>query len=146
MYALFYDPFRELRRFHGHRSRGFRGLRRWAEPSETGGWPLPLDVAEREDGVVVTASVPGFKPEDIDVTIEDNVLTINAKTESDEETTDERFIVRERRSGAFHRSIRLPESVNADEAATTYEHGVLTVSLPKAEEKKARRLAINTGS
>lgn len=146
MYTLFYDPFRELRRFHDHRARGFRGLRHRAEPSETGGWALPLDVAEREDGVVVTASVPGFKPEDIDVTIEDNVLTINAKTESDEETAEERFIVRERRSGAFHRSIRLPESVNADEAATTYEHGVLTVSLPKAEEKKARRLTINAGS
>ena len=93
---------------------------------------------------MVTASVPGIKPEDLEVTLEDNVLTINGKTEFAEDTKDERFIIRERRSGAFQRSIRLPESVNADEAVTHYEHGVLSVTLPKAEEKKARRLEVGT--
>ena len=66
------------------------------------------------------------------------------KTEFAEDTKDERFIIRERRAGAFQRSIRLPESVNADAAITNYEHGVLSVTLPKAEEKKARRLEIGT--
>ena len=140
MYMLHYDPFRELRRFHGHRNRGPRGFRPLAEADR---WTLPLDVVEREDGVTVTASVPGIKPEDLEVTIEDNVLTIDGKTESTEETTDERFVIRERRSGAFRRSIRLPEFVNADEAATHYEHGVLTVTLPKAEERKARKLTVS---
>ena len=140
MYMLHYDPFRELRRFHGLRNRGLRGFRPLAGADR---WTLPLDVVEREDGVTVTASVPGIKPEDLDVTIEDNVLTIDGKTESTEETTDERFVIRERRAGAFRRSIRLPEFVNADEAATHYEHGVLTVTLPKAEERKARKLTIS---
>ena len=140
MYMLHYDPFRELRRFHGHRNRGPRGFRSLAEADR---WTLPLDVVEHEDGVTVTASVPGIKPEDLDVTIEDNVLTIDGKTESTEETTDERFVIRERRAGAFRRSIRLPEFVNADEAATRYEHGVLTVTLPKAEERKARKLTVS---
>ena len=143
MYMLHYDPFRELRRFHGHRNRGFQGLR---PPAEADRSALPLDVVEREDGVTVTASVPGIKPEDIDVTVEDNVLTIHGKTEVTEETNDEHFLVRERRSGVFRRSIRLPESVNADEAVTHYEHGVLTVTLPKAEERKARRLTVSVGS
>ena len=142
MYMLHYYPFREIRRFNGHRNRGFRGSRSFGD--EAGRWQLPLDVLERDDGVVVTASVPGIKPEDLEVTLEDNVLTINGKTEFAEDTKDERFIIRERRSGAFQRSIRLPESVNADEAVTHYEHGVLSVTLPKAEEKKARRLEVGT--
>ena len=73
-----------------------------------------------------------------------NVLTIHGKTEFTEDTKDEHFIIRERRAGAFQRSVRLPESVNADDAITHYEHGVLSVTLPKAEEKKARRLEIGT--
>ena len=128
------------RRFQ--RNRGVLGVGSFGD--DAGRWQLPLDVLERDDGVVVTASVPGIKPEDLEVTIEDNVLTIHGKTEFAEDTKDERFIIRERRAGAFQRSIRLPESVNADAAITNYEHGVLSVTLPKAEEKKARRLEIGT--
>ena len=149
MYMLHYDPFRELRRFQGRRGRGWRGFPPLTAATEVGEWPLPLDVTEDEDGVVVTASVPGFKPEDIDVTIEDNVLTINASTESAGETAvpnepgGERFLIRERRSGAFRRSLRLPEFVDSDGADTRYEHGVLSITLPKAEARKARRLTVN---
>lgn len=146
MYGLLYDLLGEPRRFHGQRNCGWRGFSRRAENPDTAEWLLPLDVTEREEGVVVTASVPGIKPEDIDVTIEDNVLSIHAKAEFSEENEDERFIVRERRTGAFHRSLSLPESVDADEAATNYELGVLTVTLPKSEEKKARKLTVNAGS
>ena len=142
MYMLHYDPFREIRRFNGQRNHGLHGV--GSVGDDAGRWQLPLDVLERDDGVVVTASVPGIKPEDLEVTIEDNVLTIHGKTEFAEDTKDERFIIRERRAGAFQRSIRLPESVNADAAITNYEHGVLSVTLPKAEEKKARRLEIGT--
>ena len=145
MYMLHYDPFRELRRFQSRWGREWRGFPHLTPASEAGEWLLPLDVTEGEDGVVVTASVPGFKPEDIDVTIEDHVLTINAKTESSEQTTDERFLIRERRSGAFQRSLRLPEFVDSDGADTRYEHGVLSITLPKAEARKARRLTINAG-
>ena len=140
MYILHYDPFREIRRFQ--RNRGLLGVGSFGD--DAGRWQLPLDVLEGNDGVVVTASVPGIKPEDLEVTIEDNVLTIHGKTEFAEDTKDEHFIIRERRAGAFQRSVRLPEYVNADEAITNYEHGVLSVTLPKAEEKKARRLEIGT--
>ena len=146
MYTLHYDPFQELRRFAGRRNRGWRGLAGWAPRAEGGGWPLPLDVAEGEDAFAVTASVPGFKPEDIEVTIEDNVLTISARTESAEETASERYVIRERRAGAFRRALRLPENVDVDAAATAYEHGVLTISLPKAEERKAKRLTLTPAS
>ena len=152
MYMLHYDPFRELRRFQGRRRRGWRGFPHLTSTGESGEWLLLLDVTEGEDGIVVTASVPGFKPEDIDVSIEDNVLTINAKSESAEETLipkgdDEgRFLMRERRTGAFQRSLRLPEFVDSDGADTFYEHGVLSITLPKAEARKARKLTVNTGS
>ena len=142
MYMLHYDPFREIRRFNGQRNCGLLGVGSFGD--NAGRWQLPLDVLEWDDGVVVTASVPGIKPEDLEVTIEDNVLTIHGKTEFAEDTKDEHFIIRERRAGAFQRSVRLPEYVNADEAITNYEHGVLSVTLPKAEEKKARRLEIGT--
>ena len=117
MYMLHYDPFREIRRFQ--RKRGLPGFGSFAD--DAGRWQLPIDVLERDDGVVVTASVPGIKPEDIEVTIEDNVLTVHGKTEFAEDNKDERFIIRERRAGTFQRSIRLPESVNADDShhATT---------------------------
>ena len=144
MYMLHYDPFRELRGFHGRRGRGWRGFNQLAtQAAEADRWLLPVDVVEREDGVAVTASVPGVRPEDLEVTIEDNILTIHGKSAFTEETRDERFLVRERRSGDFRRSIRVPESVNAGEAATHYEHGVLTITLPKAEEKKARKLTVS---
>ena len=146
MYGLLYDPFRELRQFHGQRNHGWRGFRRWSENPDAAKWLLPLDVTEREEGVIVTASVPGFKPEEIDVTIEDDVLSIHANAQFSEETKDERLLVRERRTGSFHRTIRLPESVDIHEATTNYEHGVLTVTLPKSEEKKARKLTVNVGS
>ena len=117
MYMLHYDPFREIRRFQ--RNRGLLGLGSCGD--DAGRWQLPHDVLERDVVVVVTASVPGIKPEDLEVTLEDSVLTIHGKTEFAGDTKDERFIIRERRAGAFQRSIRLPESVNADDShhATT---------------------------
>jgi HSP20 family protein len=149
MYMLHYDPFRDLRGFQGRWGRGRRGFPHLTATSEAGQWLLPLDVTESDGGIVVTASVPGFKPEDIEVSIKDNILTINAKSESAEETSipngpdEERFLIRERRAGAFQRSIRLPQFVDSDGAVTRYEHGVLSITMPKAEARKARRLTIN---
>ena len=107
------------------------------------GWPIPLDIERDGDVVVVRGALPGVDPSGIGVTIEDGVLTIEGETAPVEtEHRDDRFLLRERRTGSFRRSLRLPESVDSEKAASFYENGVVTIRLPKAEDKKARRLTI----
>ena len=108
-------------------------------------WAIPVDVVEGEDEILVKASIPGVKVDDIDVSIENRVLTIKATTNSEAEHKDSGYLMRERRSGSFLRSLRLPETVDADQAKTSYNDGVLTVKLPKAESRKAKHLKIEAG-
>jgi HSP20 family protein len=105
-------------------------------------WGLALDVAENDDAFIVTASVPGTKPEDIDITVTDNVLTIKGEYKSDEAVDEDSYHIRERRYGSFGRSISLPHTVNADQVEAKYENGVLTLTVPKAEEIKPHRIKV----
>lgn len=109
-------------------------------------WGLALDVAENDDAFVVTASVPGMKPDDLDITITNNVLTIKGEYKSDETIEEEQYHLRERRYGSFGRSISLPVTVDADAVDAQYEDGVLTLTVPKMEEAKPRRIAVKTHS
>ncbi len=111
------------------------------------GWGLALDIAENEDRYLVTAVVPGVTPEDIDVTVEDGVLTIRGEVkkefeESGEEEHSWRFHIRERRFGQFQRSLRLPNDVDLDGIQARHENGLLTLVLPKSEAAKPRRISI----
>ena len=103
---------------------------------------LSLDVAESEDGYVVKASVPGINPDDVEITIEEDVLTIKGEVAKDSETEEETYLIRERRAGGFGRSIRFPVEVNAEAVGATYENGVLTLNVPKVEEVKPKRVEI----
>ncbi len=114
-------------------------LSQW-QPSTN--WGLALDVAENDDAFIVTASVPGMKPEDIDITISDNVLTIKGEFKSDETINEDSYHIRERRFGSFGRSINLPSMVDSDDVEAQYENGVLTLTVPKAEEVKPRRIEV----
>ena len=114
-------------------------------------WAVPLDVVEDDGHIVVKASLPGLQVDDIDVTIEGGILTITADTKvpelkNDEGREDGGYVVRERRSGSFHRSLRLPEHVDTDKVEPRYENGVLTITLPVAESKKAKHLKIAVGA
>jgi HSP20 family protein len=86
--------------------------------------------------------MPGVNPEDIDVTVEDGVLTIRAEKKTETETEDERYLIRERASGSFYRALRLPDMVDAEKIESHYENGVLTVVMPKAEEKKKKQIQV----
>jgi HSP20 family protein len=108
-------------------------------------WSVPLDVVQEGDNIIVQASLPGVNPEDVQVTIEENVLTIKGQTKMEYERKDGSYLMRERRTGSFHRSLRLPDTVDTAKAEPYYEHGVLTVTIPKAEAKKAKQLTINVG-
>jgi HSP20 family protein len=106
-------------------------------------WAIPLDVVEEGENILVHASMPGVNPDDIDVTIENDILTIKGHSTMERERKDGNYLMKERRTGSFHRSLRLPETVDSDKASPRYENGVLTVALPKVESKKARKLTVN---
>ena len=136
MYLQRWDPFREYRRSFWQNYRPHSGR----EDEEA--WAIPLDIVRDGDELQVRASVPGVKPDDISVTIEDGVLTISGETASETGHEEGSYLRRERRSGSFRRTLRLPESVDAEHARSTYANGVVTVALPTAEDRKARKLTI----
>ena len=91
---------------------------------------------------MLRATIPGVAPDDIDVTVEDNVLTINAETTTSDDSS---FIILERRAGKLYRALRLPNTFDVSKADTQYQNGVLTLTFPKVEAVKARRLEIKEG-
>jgi HSP20 family protein len=103
---------------------------------------LPLDVSETEDAYVVRTSLPGVSPEDVQITVQGNTLIIRGESKAEEERKGEQWHLRERRFGRFQRSVTLPAQVSADRAEAQYENGVLTLTLPKAEEAKPRQIKI----
>ena len=137
-----WDPFRDMRRMDNLANRFWRA---YGVGDETAAQALPLDVVQHEEDVVVRASLPGVKTDDVEITVEDGVLTITTADESQPEEQDGRYLVRERRSGKYHRALRLPDTVDANKAQTQYVDGVLTITFPKVEAKKAKRLEIKAG-
>ena len=136
-----WEPFRDLRTMEDTINRMWRGFG-GHEGSEVEGWSVPLDVVREGDNILVHASIPGVDPDNIDVSVEDNVLTIRAATHEDVEHKEGEYLMRERRSGSFHRALRLPDTVDTEKIQPGYRNGVLTISIPKAEAKKAKRLKV----
>ncbi len=104
-----------------------------------------LDVHQTPDELVVTASLPGLKPEDIDITITGQTLHIKGEFKADEKVERDQYLYRERRFGSFSRQLQLPVRVQGDRAEATFENGVLTLRVPKAEEVKPRQIQIKAG-
>lgn len=107
---------------------------------------MPLDVVERGDAFEIRASLPGIKPEDVQITVQGDVLTIRGTTSEQERKDngdDENWILRERRSGSFYRSLTLPAPLDADRATARFEQGVLVLEIPKAETAKARQIPVS---
>jgi HSP20 family protein len=140
-----WDPTYELRRMNNAMNRRWRGFDFESNGTEHKQWPIPVDVVEEEGHISFCASLPGVNPEKIDVSIDDRVLSIKAETSKDQDRKQSGYLMRERRFGSFHRAFRLPDTVDTDKAGTSYENGLLTVTLPKAETKKAKRLEITVG-
>lgn len=116
---------------------------RWLVPfRETFTDTLLLDMTEEDDKFVIQASVPGFKPEEIDVSVVGDRLTIKGETKSEKKEERKNYVMRERRFGFVERTLRLPAAVVADKITAEFEHGVLTLTLPKAEEVKPKQIKI----
>jgi HSP20 family protein len=141
-----WDPFRDLLAIQDEMNQVFgRALGR-SERGETQvrAWAPPLDIAERNDAYVVTAEVPGIKPEQLEITLEDGVLTISGERHFEEGTKEAQYHRIERSYGPFRRSITLPTRVMADAIDASFEDGVLQVVVPKADEAKPKRIEVRT--
>lgn len=105
-----------------------------------------LDLSETPEAFIVEAAVPGIKADDLNITVENNVLTISGETHEEAERKERNYHRVERRFGSFKRSVTLPETVKADEISAALTDGVLRLEIPKAEEVKPRRITVNVGS
>jgi HSP20 family protein len=141
-----WEPFRELRQMQENMDQLWRNFGHGeGEAGNVENWAIPLDVVQEGDNIIVKASVPGVNPEDIDVSIENDVLTIKGQTEEEREHQEGNYLMRERRSGSFYRALRLPDTLDSDQAQPHYEHGVLSITFPRRESKRAKRLQITSG-
>ena len=137
-----FDPFRELQSIHSAMDQlfdtSFTPTRRvWPRS-----WDLPIDVMENENAFLIKASVPGINPDDLEIVFENNVLTIKGEVSSFEEKEGTRYHVRERTFGEFSRSFSLPTLIDEGSISADYEAGVLTLTLPKSEEAKPKRIEV----
>ena len=101
-----------------------------------------MDMKETEDGYIVKVTMPGLDPKDIDISVNDNVLTIKAEVKDEEETENETYLIKEHRACSYLRSVRIPSEVVADNAEADYKNGILTLTLPKAEEVKPKSIPV----
>ena len=108
-------------------------------------WSVPaIDMYQTDDDIVVKAALPGIKPDEVQINVTGEVLTLKGETKQANETKEKAYHIREQRWGAFERSIVLPTEVVADKAKADFENGVLTITLPKAEEVKPKTISIKT--
>ena len=143
-----WDPFNEMLSLREAMSQLFEDsvvapgtLRR-----EQGGFAPALDLSETEDGYRVEVAVPGLKPEDLQITFENNVLAIKGQLRQESEDKKRNYHRSERRYGSFQRTIALPSTVKADAIQAALSNGILQLDIPKAEEVKPRRITVHVGS
>lgn len=145
MSLIRYNPFREMEEF----ARSWSLLpdlfsRVFEEPIAVRPWTPSVDIEERENEIVVKADVPGVSEKDLDVRLENNTLTIKGERKFEKEDKQKGYHRIERAYGSFVRSFALPAAVDADKVEAHYKDGVLTVTLPKTEAAKSRKVKISS--
>jgi HSP20 family protein len=138
MAIIRWEPFREMSTLQGRMDRLFDQV--WGGRQES--WLPAVDVFDTKESVVLKAEIAGMDPDDIQIEIEDNVLTIKGERKFEEKVDEERYYRVERRFGSFQRSLALPQGVKADDIVAAYEDGILTVTVPKVEEEKPKKIEV----
>jgi len=143
-----WDPFREVATLQDRMNRMFNDQfgAMGRDESLTGSFVPPVDVYEDENSIQVRLEVPGIEEKDIDIRLENNVLTVQGERKFEKEEKEENFHRIERRYGSFTRSFTLPATVNSEEVRADYEQGVLKIRLPKRAEAKPKQIKVNLGS
>jgi HSP20 family protein len=118
----------------------------WAANAGGEGAPLPLDVSTTNDALLIEAALPGVRPEDVEITVEDGTLTIRGSTRQERRESEGDVLVQEIRRGEVSRSLSLPNGLEPDKAEATFEDGILTLRIPRAEQVKPRQIRISPTS
>lgn len=139
-----WDPIQELTELTETLDRFFGS--RFGNGQPRGDMLFPLDLIEREDSFLIKADLPGLTPEDLDISFSNDVLTIRGELKPEQAEQPSHFLLRERCPGQFRRSFRLPAAIQADEIQAQFEAGVLTLTLPKVQEARPKRIPIQAGA
>jgi HSP20 family protein len=107
------------------------------------GFTPAIDVYQTKDRVVVETPLAGIDPEKVNVSVENDILTIEGSMEKKSEVDEKEYYRKEIRTGSFHRSVALPVAVNGEKASATFEKGILKVAIPKAEDAKPKTIKVN---
>ena len=153
MALIRWEPVRELNTIQSEMNRLFNTF--FDSPAASGGqsnaqslrrWIPAMDLVETEDAFVLRADLPGLSEKDVNIELEDNVLTVSGERKAEHEDRQEGYYRVERASGTFSRSLTLPEGVDPEGVSANFERGVLEVRIPKPEQRKPRKVAISVGA
>jgi HSP20 family protein len=143
-FGSFRSPWQEMRRLQRDMNRIFARMPKSFEGEVAPSYPA-MNVWTNEDGAIVTAELPGINPEDIDISVVENTLTVKGSRQPDELQEGETYHRRERGCGTFARTFQLPFQVEVGKVEGVFEKGVLRISLPRAEAEKPKKIAVKAG-
>ena len=140
-----FDPFRDITTLRDEMNRLFN--RTVGDGVSSGSaWTPAVDIFDTDQAIVLRAELPGLTPEDIDIEIDDKVLTLKGERRFEETVQEGRYYRLERAYGHFQRNVTLPQGVKPDEISASFDNGVLSVRVPKAEEVRPRKIAVGAGA
>lgn len=141
-----WEPFREMRTLQDRVNRLFESAFGYPVRTETPllreGWLPPVDIHEDSNNIYLKAELPGIKKEELNIAVEGDTLTIKGEKKHESEVKEEQFHVMERTYGSFSRSFSLPTNVDSSNVRADYKDGVLTLTLPKKEESKPKKIEV----
>jgi len=140
-----WDPFRDMVALQNRMNRLFEEQYGGREELTTGAFVPPVDIYEDEQGITLKLEVPGIDQKDLDIKVENNVLSVSGERRLEKEEKEENFHRVERRYGSFTRSFTLPNTVNTEDVQADYESGVLKIHLAKRAEAKPKQIKVNIG-
>ena len=137
-----WEPFRDLLSLQQRLNRGFESARQTSE-EQLGTWAPAVDIYETEKEIVLKADLPGLKLEDVDISLNNNVLSVRGERRFEKEVKDDNYHRVERAYGNFVRTFTLPNTVNVEQIEASYENGVLKIAMPKREEARPKQIKVN---
>jgi HSP20 family protein len=142
-----WEPFPGAATLEEHVNRLFASvLERSGEQSNLSSWAPTVDIYETAQELVVKADLPDVDPQDLDIRVENNILTIRGERKFEKKVNDENYLRVERAYGSFSRSFSLSSTVNAEAIKADYQNGVLSLTIPKREEAKPKQIKVNVGA
>jgi HSP20 family protein len=142
-----WEPSRGATTLQEHINRVFGDmLERTGEESNLTPWAPAVDISETEHELIVKADLPDVNPQDLDIRVENNILTIRGERKFENRVNEENYLRVERAYGSFSRNFSLANSVKSDAIRADYQNGVLTLSIPKREEAKPKQIKVNVGT